>query len=306
MEDDAKLAKRDGIRSCYTSWSQSYFDTYLGEAADYPPVHVTLIDKLLKQAEARVILDVGCGPASMMRMLHNVERDLFGFDLTPAMVDEAKIVGRETGIPEENFWVGDATDPNSYASGPVTPENGYDALICSGVLPHLDDEETTPLFQHLRNTVKPGGLVIVEARNQLFSLFSLNRYSRDFFLNDLIRADELKASAEKSGDDPSKVLKAVEQIFKNEHPPLRTGDNNALGYDEITSNTHNPLLLRPFFEGLGFREVFLDFYHFHPLPPMFEPEFPGLFRQLSLQMEHSRDWRGYFMASAFLISGIRE
>ena len=68
----------------------------------------------------------------MMRMLNNVERDLLGFDLTPAMVDEAKTVGRKTGIPEENFWVGDATDPNAYTFGPGISGEGYDALICSG------------------------------------------------------------------------------------------------------------------------------------------------------------------------------
>ena len=37
------------------------------------------------------------------------------------------------------------------------------------------------MLANLRDAVRPGGLVAVEARNQLFALFTLNRYSRDLF-----------------------------------------------------------------------------------------------------------------------------
>jgi hypothetical protein len=51
--------------------------------------------------------------------------------------------------------------------------------------------------------------------------------------------------------------------------------------------------------------VRLLFYHYHCLPPMFEQAVPELFRRRSVAMEDPADWRGYFMASAFVVAGIR-
>jgi hypothetical protein len=38
---------------------------------------------------------------------------------------------------------------------------------------------------------------------------------------------------------------------------------------------------------------------------MYETDFPDTYRELSEAMEDPQDWRGYFMASAFLLSGTR-
>jgi len=71
------------------------------------------------------------------------------------------------------------------------------------------------------------------------------------------------------------------------------------------SRTHNPLVLKQQFVGAGFTDVRVLFYHFHCLPPMFEAEVPELFRRVSVAMEDPEDWRGHFMASAFLLVGNR-
>jgi len=58
------------------------------------------------------------------------------------------------------------------------------------------------------------------------------------------------------------------------------------------------------FKGAGFKEVETMFYHFHSLPPQFSKSVQNLFMQSSINMEKDpRDWRGYFMASAFCIVG---
>jgi hypothetical protein len=59
------------------------------------------------------------------------------------------------------------------------------------------------------------------------------------------------------------------------------------------------------FAAAGFRDVRIFFYHYHCLPPLCESLAPELFRQHSLAMENTEDWRGYFMASAFVMAGIR-
>ena len=145
---------------------------------------------------------------------------------------------------------------------------------------------------------------MVEARNELFSLFTANRYSHEFVSDRLIQSNEL---LKKAGRDRPKIqdsLKAYEKVFRMDLPPIRKGKADEPGYDEVLSRLHNPLVAREQFTKAGFKDVRVLFYHYHCLPPMFEAAAPELFRKESLRLEEPEDWRGYFMASAFILAGI--
>jgi hypothetical protein len=62
-------------------------------------------------------------------------------------------------------------------------------------------------------------------------------------------------------------------------------------------------VLREQAERAGLTDVRILFYHYHSLPPMLEKSVPALFRRESVAMEVAEDWRGYFMASAFIVTG---
>jgi hypothetical protein len=47
------------------------------------------------------------------------------------------------------------------------------------------------------------------------------------------------------------------------------------------------------------------FYHFHAVPPSLAANFPEFFLRESLAIENPADWRGHFMASAFVLVGRR-
>jgi hypothetical protein len=161
------------------------------------------------------------------------------------------------------------------------------------------------VIDHLRKSVSPGGLVIIEARNQFFSLFTLNRYTYQFFINDLIRLDGLKI---KAGNQTSQLEKEIGELtkqFRIDLPPIQKGKVDEPGYDEVLSRTHNPIILKEQFEKAGFKDVQILFYHFHCIPPMISAELPDFFIRESIAMENPHDWRGFFMASAFLLVGKR-
>ncbi|HZS83285.1 MAG TPA: class I SAM-dependent methyltransferase [Stellaceae bacterium] len=300
-------AKRDAaeaaVRSCYAGWAENYFADYYASEAAYPPVHQKLVRDLVRDSGARTLLDAGCGPASMLRSLAELDIALYGFDLTPEMVAEARRVMAARGAPKERIWQGSVADAGAFRA-PCGPDR-FDAAICIGVLPHVPAALDETVIANLRGAVRPGGLVVLEARNQLFALFTLNRYSHEFFLGELVRADLLR---ERAGSETARLDEALAQLaerFRTDLPPPRRGKAGEPGYDEVLSRTHNPLLLRERFAAAGFSEVQLLFYHFHCLPPMLEPGLPALFRRQSLAMEDPTDWRGYFMASAFLLAGRR-
>ena len=298
MSEDVEAS----IRACYSTWGETYFDEYYGPDAPYPPVHVDIVLRVLEEGGVRRLLDAGCGPASMLRLVDGAV-DRYGFDLTPEMIREARRVLGDQGVPEDHLWEGSVLDPAAFR--PPADGAGYDGAICIGVLPHLPDGTEADVLTNLRDAVRPGGTVIVEARNQLFSLFTLNRYTHELFLGELIPVDRLRAF---SGEDTAAIDAAIEAVgamFRTDLPPIRGGKADEPGYDEVVSRTHNPLVLRDQMAAVGFDDVRILFYHFHALPPLASAPVAAVAQRASLELEVPDDWRGLVMASAFLLVGVR-
>jgi SAM-dependent methyltransferase len=210
----------------------------------------------------------------------------------------------ERGHRAERVWSGSVTDPAAFRC-PAEPEVTFDAALCCGVLPHIPDDLEDEVLAHLRGALRPGGRVVVEARNSLFGLFTLNRYSWELFRDELVRADRLRELADEGEREPLEgALSALEGLFRTDQPPLRRGAAGEPGYDEVLSRTHHPLQLAESVRAAGFAEVTLLHYHYHALPPMIADRVPDLARRASLAMEDPTDPRGLVMASAFLATGV--
>jgi len=294
------------IKNCYSTWGKSYYDDYYGEKAAYPPIHRELIKKILHDNNVQTLLDAGCGPCSILRDLISDNLQLYGFDLTKEMVNEGKRVFEEKGLSPDQIWQGSVMDPTSFKCPQIKEAQLFDAAICIGVLPHIEENQTNTVFKNLCNSVKPDGTVIVECRNQFFSLFTLNRYSYQFFINDLIQTKQLNQLLDNNSEQFNDLTEHMKKHFRIDLPPIRKGKENEPGYDEVLSKTHNPILLKEQFAATGFKDIEILFYHYHCLPPMFADKNPELFRKASLAIEDPHDWRGYFMASAFLLVGKRD
>jgi hypothetical protein len=206
------------------------------------------------------------------------------------------------GLSSDRIWQGSILDRTAFKPRAGAPEE-FDAAICFGVLPHVPGNADCQVLANLREAVRPGGLIAAEARNQLFGLYTLNRYSRAFFGDVLINESALLENT----TDPSeraalvRALASLDERFRMDLPPVRTGESGKPGYDEVLSRTHNPFQLCQQAQQQGLIEAKILFYHFHALPPMLEGEAPAVFRRASLAMENPHDWRGYFMASAFIL-----
>ena len=289
------------VAHCYSTWGKTYFKDYYRSASAYPPVHLDIVRNELRRHGACNVLDAGCGPASMLRGLKQLGTRRFGFDLTPGMVEEAQKVLARQGVPANHIWQGSVLRSADFTR-PNLPSN-YAAAVCFGVLPHIPANQDETVLRNLYQVVSPGGLVLVEARNALFSLFTQNRYTYEFICNDLIRAKDLVSKNEAFSEAISKNLEEFKLRFRMDLPTFRKGKKDEPGYDEVLSRTHVPFILQKQFQKAGFRDIKTLFYHFHVLPPMFAAATEKLFERASLEMEKPEDWRGYFMASAFITLG---
>jgi len=96
------------------------------------------------------VLDVGCGPATMVQELLDRGYDVTGTDIAPQMIDECK--NRFAKNPHVTFAVAPANkQPVENAS--------QDAVTAMGLLEYLNNEDE--VLQEFQRILKPGGLALI-------------------------------------------------------------------------------------------------------------------------------------------------
>lgn len=275
-----EIYERDGLRDLSRVYPANYHRLQL------------LINSFVENGVQRVV-EVGVGEGTPLATLANAGMEVAGFDISQAMVDRSKERVAAIGQDPANIIWGDIEDPNSYVT--LLKGGQYDALMAMGVMPHVHNDEQSLL--NMRTLLRPGGLAFIEFRNKLFSLFSFNRHTLDFVVDDLLDGvnDEVRGHVR---DFLSERLEMSQPPLREVHPD----DASAVGYDRILSKFHNPFEVTEMFERLGFEDVELLWYHYHPAMPFLAERNPEAFREAGLALEHDpKGWRGLFLCSAFVV-----
>lgn len=94
------------------------------------------------------ILDIGCGPGNILDYLP--EMDYFGFDVDPEYIEAAKANYGDRGT----FICSNA---NTFK---VSEVNSFDVVIATGVIHHLNDDDSKRLFEIAAEALKPGARLV--------------------------------------------------------------------------------------------------------------------------------------------------
>ena len=182
--------KKDLVQQHYDASAENYHLQYERNlisdvSRDYPANYFRLhllLKSFLKNNVKRVI-EVGVGEGTPLITLSKAGIDVSGFDISQAMVAKSKENFKKNKLDENKILWGDIQDPITYS--PLLKNGQFDALLAMGVTPHVRNDEF--VIQNMRDMVKPGGRVFIEFRNKLFSLFTFNRYTYEFIMDDLLR-----------------------------------------------------------------------------------------------------------------------
>ncbi len=106
------------------------------------------IRELLAPRPGMAILDIGCGPGTMLRFL---PRDVqyVGFDMNPKYIEHAR----------RHFGDRGTFHAQKVDEARVT-EGGVDVVMANAILHHLDDAEAAHLIDIAWHQLKPGGFLL--------------------------------------------------------------------------------------------------------------------------------------------------
>jgi SAM-dependent methyltransferase len=107
-----------------------------------------IVDEYIRPQPGNRIVDIGCGPGTMLPYLGPV--DYIGFDLNAAYIEHAK----QTYSGQGTFFQGRVDEAADQL------ELGIDIVIAIAVLHHLSDQETRALFAAANRILRPGGRLI--------------------------------------------------------------------------------------------------------------------------------------------------
>ena len=277
------------------AFSELYDPEKIHSRKEYPANYFRLrilLERLRTLARSRLI-DMGLGEGTPAVRIAGLGLDVCGFDSTARMVELARENFARHGLNPERVILADIEKRRSFQ--PLLVEGPFDVALCLGVMPHVEDD--TLVLRHIRDVLRVGGRAFVSFRNPLFSLFTMNRYTHDFLVNDLLSPVLKEIRDAVSGD--------LKHRLEMDKPPLRLKtERGEVGYDAIRARFHNPFEIGSLFQKAGFGPPRIYWYHFHPAPPFLEnAAIPTeRFRSAAVELEGmSQDWRGHFLSSAYLV-----
>ena len=279
------------------TYHEQYDPDLLWANAEYPAnlFRLQLVARLLKAAGARSVYELGTGEATPMIKLHQaLGINVAGSDLSPEMVRLGQENLERHGLDAGLLSLVDAQDEAAVrAERSLRGES--DAVIALGVIPHVTDDAA--FVRSMSLFCRPGGTLLLQFRNSMFSMFTFNRLTKEFIL------DELMAPVPQEFKDA--VDADLDTRLAVDMPPVRRRDDG-YGYDEVLSRFHNPFELADVVRAAGYTDVRFHWYNYHPTYPMLRGQFEDrAYREAQMALEQEGTWRGMFLCSSGVIEATR-
>ncbi len=218
-------------------------------------------------------LDMGCGTGQLVvEMARQGVAECVGVDFAPEMIALCEENRAKAGVDNARFQTGSVLD---------LEEDGGDrwnVIGAMGLLEYLSPAEQKRLLAKCFRLLAPGGALVVGARNRLYNLFSLNKFTQREIDKGTVSA--LLSEAVALGDSSS-VQEAIRQVKQaaGDYPVMDEHEYTGIGVNTRHQHTPGELILAA--EAHGFRADAILPIHYHALPGSIKEQ------QLSMHVEIS-------------------
>jgi SAM-dependent methyltransferase len=137
------------IRASYDRLAEEYARRIFNELQSKP-----LDRELLNRFAARVaghgeVCDMGCGPGHVARYLRDAGTKVFGLDLSPRMLEQARQLNADISFREENMMALDLQD------GTLAGIAAFYAIV------NIPEGSLPLVFREMERVLQPGGLLLL-------------------------------------------------------------------------------------------------------------------------------------------------
>jgi len=191
MNDDTT----NSIRESYDRLAEEY-TRRISDELQHKPLDRELLDRFAQLTKGQgEVCDMGCGPGHVARYLRDAGASVFGVDLSPAMVDQARKLNSDIPFREGNMLSLDRAD------GSLAGIAAFYAIVN---IPRL----SLPLvFREMHRVLRPAGLLLLafHTGNEVLHEDELwgQKISMDFLL---FPASEIKLILEAAGFTIEEVI----------------------------------------------------------------------------------------------------
>ena len=238
MSGSEAKERAGGIR--WTAVADAYLDDLEG------PYHANRLD-MVRALTADIPLqgsrcfDFGCGDGIFMAWLADQGAKILGADINQTMIEAARkrLTGRGTALV--------LLEQGGVSVMAQIPDGSVDSVFALNVMAYLEPDEEEAFYREARRVLRAGGQMVVTHSNELFDMFTFNRYTANFFARNFA-----------FGGEP----RSIAPLLTHPDRPDRQG----------FSIRENPLSYRAKLADYGFKEEQQEFAILHELPPLLTPE----------------------------------
>ncbi len=138
----------DSIRKSYDALADEYSRRIYYEL-EAKPLDRELLDRFAKQVAGGKVCDMGCGPGHVARYLRERGVDVFGLDLSPLMLEQARRLNPDIQFVEGNMMELDLPD------GCLAGIASFYAIV------NIPKSSLLAVFREMRRVLKEGGLLLL-------------------------------------------------------------------------------------------------------------------------------------------------
>lgn len=144
--DSKKLAD---CQSSYDRIAEEYAARIYGEL-DHKPFDRMVLDNFAARTKgAGRVCELGCGPGHVARYLHDRGVDIFGIDLSPGMLEQARKLNPGLEFRQGNMLSLDVED------------GSWAAIVSFYSIVHIPKADLPQVFREMSRALQPGGLLFL-------------------------------------------------------------------------------------------------------------------------------------------------
>jgi len=137
------------IRESYDRLADEYARHFANELQNKPFDREQLNRFAAEVAGRGEVCDMGCGPGHIARYLRDASADVFGLDLSPRMVDEARRLNPDINFREGNMLALDF------------PDRALAGIVAFYAIVNIPKQSLPVVFREMARVLEPGGLLLL-------------------------------------------------------------------------------------------------------------------------------------------------